>query len=192
MIEWYQIHDPNAVQFKCSYCDNYVAEKNYFNTQEDSRMSSSGMKLIFCPNCSKPTFFDYDGNQYPSEKYGNNVKNLPEEIEELYNEARLCITVNAFTSSVLACRKLLMNIAVNKGANEGLKFIEYIDYLDKKSIIPLDSKDWVDQIRNLGNEATHEISLKTKEDAREAIDFAEMLLKLVYEFPSRIKSNKKK
>lgn len=40
--------------------------------------------------------------------------------------------------------------------------------------------------REKGNEATHEIVAMTKDDAVELVTFTEMLLKLVYEFPSRV------
>ena len=93
---------------------------------------------------------------------------------------------NAFTASVLACRKLLMHVAVSKGANVGLKFIEYVEYLAKNHLIPVWSEDWVDHIREKGNEANHEILIMKKEDAEDLISFSEMLLKLVYEFPANI------
>jgi hypothetical protein len=44
----------------------------------------------------------------------------------------------------------------------------------------------VDHIRKKGNEANHEIALMTRVDAEELLSFSEMLLKFIYEFPSRI------
>jgi len=81
-----------------------------------------------------------------------------------------------------------MNIAVAQGAKEGLKFIEYVEYLANNGYIPPNGKTWVDHIRRKGNEATHEISLMTQTDAEELVSFVEMLLKFVYEFPSRVPS----
>jgi hypothetical protein len=86
----------------------------------------------------------------------------------------------------LALRKLLMNIAVNKGANAGLSFQQYVEYLDSKGYVPPDGKAWVDHIRRKSNDANHEIALMKASDAEELITFAEMLLKFVYEFPSRV------
>jgi len=79
-----------------------------------------------------------------------------------------------------------MNIAVSKGAKEGLKFAEYVQYLADKGFVPPDGKAWVDHIRKKGNEATHQIAIMTKEDAQDLITFIEMLLKLIYEFPKAI------
>jgi hypothetical protein len=117
---------------------------------------------------------------------GNDVGHLPKPLESLYKEARNCCGVSSFTASVLASRKLLMNIAVTQGAEEGLRFIEYVDYLAKNGFIPPNGRGWVDHIRKKGNEATHEIALMIKADAEELIAFAEMLLKFIYEFPARV------
>lgn len=86
----------------------------------------------------------------------------------------------------MCCRKMLMNIAVQQGAAEGLKFIEYVNFLADNGFIPPNGKHWVDHIRKKGNEATHEIALMTEQDARELISFIEMLLRFVFEFPSMI------
>lgn len=79
-----------------------------------------------------------------------------------------------------------MNIAVAQGASEGKKFIDYVNYLAENGYVPPNGKGWVDHIRKKGNEATHEIIVMTQSDAEELISFAEMLLKFIYEFPSRI------
>lgn len=105
----------------------------------------------------------------------------------MYAEARFCVTVNSFTSAVLTCRKLLMHIAVEKGARPGKKFIEYVEYLAEKRYVPPDGKGWVDHIRTKSNEANHEINIMSVEDAKDLITFSEMLLKFVYEFPAKVK-----
>ncbi len=52
-----------------------------------------------------------------------------------------------------------MNIAVEQGAKEGLRFIEYVNYLSDEGYTPPNGKHWVDHIRKKGNEATHEIAI---------------------------------
>ncbi len=79
-----------------------------------------------------------------------------------------------------------MNVAVGLGADPNKSFISYVEYLADKGYVPPNGKGWVDHIRKKGNEANHEIRLMTQPDAEELISFAEMLLKFIYEFPSRI------
>ena len=45
----------------------------------------------------------------------------------------------------------------------------------------------MDAIRKDGNEATHEIALADADEAAQLLDFTEMLLKFVYEFPARMR-----
>ena len=169
-------------EYKCSYCDKEVASNRGYAT------TNSGEGIWLCPR-GHPTFFDAQSNQYPSPVFGQSVDDIPvKEVNDLYEEARRCMSVRAYTSAVLACRKLLMNIAVDKGASTGKSFIDYVDYLAVKNYVPPDGKEWVDHIREKGNEATHEILLMSREDAEALIEFTEMLLKFVYEFPAKVRS----
>ena len=77
-----------------------------------------------------------------------------------------------------------MHLAVAKGAKPGETFKSYVEYLAKNNYVPPDCKLWVDQIRDTGNEANHEIVLMKREDAEHLILFCEMLLKIFYEFPA--------
>jgi hypothetical protein len=86
----------------------------------------------------------------------------------------------------MGCRKLLMHVAVEKGADTGESFVKYIDYLQQKHYTPPSSDDWVDSIRKRGNEANHQIVLMKSTDARDLIAFSEMLLKFIYEFPGKM------
>ena len=78
------------------------------------------------------------------------------------------------------CRKILMNVAVEKGAEKGLGFTSYVDYLIKHNYVTTMMK-WVDQIRKNGNEAAHEIHAPDSERADITFRFTMLFLRNVYE-----------
>jgi hypothetical protein len=80
-----------------------------------------------------------------------------------------------------------MHVAVEKGAAQGLGFAAYVEYLDKQGYLGKDGKPWVDLIRQSANEAAHELVLMSRDVSAHVMDLAEMLLKLVYEFPAKIR-----
>lgn len=182
MHAWNQRQDLRTRQFTCGFCGRHVASDKGYGTS-----NAPAAAIHLCPNCTRPSyFFDHDDIQIPGVIPGSDVAALPNDINKLYREARRCVAANAHTAAVLACRKLLMNIAVSRGANAGETFISYVNYLADNGFVPPNGRGWVDHIRKKGNEATHEIHLMTTEDASELILFSEMLLKFIYEFPSRI------
>jgi hypothetical protein len=149
--------------------------------------SNSKAYVFICPNCHRPTFFDSDGTQVPSPRIGHTVQAITDKaVENLYNEARDCSMVGAHTAAVLLCRKLLMNVAVQQGAQPGQAFAQYVDHLAESGFIPPNGRAWVDQVRKKGNEATHEIPSIGSSDAQQIITFVEMLLRFIYEFPSML------
>jgi hypothetical protein len=184
-MAWQNLQSMSTRQFRCGYCGFNVAnDKGYYSVSQ-----RRGHKYVYiCPNCSSATYFDENDRQFPGVAPGNEVEHLPETLHSLYLEARNCCSVSAYTASVLASRKMLMNIAVEQGATEGLRFIEYVEYLANNGFIPPNGRTWVDHIRRKGNEATHEIALMGQTDAEELVAFVEMLLKFVYEFPARVPS----
>ena len=188
MYEWENLNNLVSKSYKCSYCDNLISSVKGYELFEHS--TPHGRRRIggiyICPHCCMPTFFVKD-KRIPQQLAGNAVKHLPKEIEDVYNEARECFTVNAFTGSVMLCRKLLMNIAVHKGAVPNQTFATYVDYLCDKGFVSGDNKIWADLVRNKGNDANHEITKMNSMDAEELIEFLELVLKSVYEFPEKAK-----
>ena len=184
---WRGLQDlPNAA-FTCGYCNVNVSSVKGYKLGEN--MDGSGKQIggiYICPNCGGPVFVTPQRSQFPSPSLGNSVNFVPEDLNKLYEEARRCTGENCYTAAVLLCRKMLMNIAVSQGAKEGLKFIDYVNYLSDNGYIPPNGKHWVDHIRKKGNEATHEIALMKENDAKELIAFIEMLLRFIYEFPNLV------
>lgn len=177
--------------FKCGYstCGREVSSEKGWHHYNNQGNRVDGL-IHICPVCKRPTFFDLLlGTQSPGVSMGNEVKDLPPEIETIWSEIRGSTSQTAYTSAVLMGRKLLIHIAVNAGAATGLSFVNYVDYLIDNHYAPPNSKQWIDRIRAHGNEANHEITIKKKEDAEEIMVFLEMLLKFIYEFPARAGMN---
>lgn len=184
---WRFPQDLPNISFICGFCSTKVSSVKGYKLGKNSDGSGSQLGAVYlCPNCGGPVFRTPQGQTFPSPPMGRHVQFVPEALDALYEEARRCTSQNCFTAAVLVCRKMLMNIAVQEGAAEGLRFIEYVTYLSDQGCIPPNGKHWVDHIRKKGNEATHEIALMTDEDASELLGFVEMLLRFVYEFPTMI------
>lgn len=184
---WTEIKLLPSKSYVCGYCGNPLASEKGWSALEHA-LGKHNWFIYVCHYCDRPTFFDNAGHQTPGAIFGNPVKDIPDQlVSELYDEARRATSVNSYTAAVLSCRKLLMHVAVSKGAKHGEDFLYYVQYLADHHFIPPDAKGWVDQIRTKGNEANHQIKIMTKEDAEELISFVEMLLKVIYEFPARVK-----
>ena len=186
--KWMGINTVTSRQYICGHCGQPLAsDKGYLAQRED--VVTQYPLILVCHFCTRPTFFDQEGSkQWPGYAFGNDVANVDDElVDKLYNEARQCTSTSSYTAAVMCCRKLLMHIAVSKGAEENEKFALYVDYLADNNHVPAGAKPWVKYIKDKGNEANHEIRLMKKEDAETLISFCEMLLKVIYEFPARIK-----
>ncbi|GAG23001.1 unnamed protein product, partial [marine sediment metagenome] len=109
-----------------------------------------------------------------------------QEVKTLYREARDCMKVDACTAAVMCCRKLLMNIAVAEGAQEGKSFKEYIKYLETQGFLSGKTTHWVKYIKDKGNEANHQIKVMERKDAELLITFVEAFLRHNYEFPAQL------
>jgi hypothetical protein len=178
---WHNLDPLPGKAWTCGHCGGTTGNDRGYHYHG----GAEGRFIYICPICNAPTYFDKD-KQVPSAAYGNPVQHLPHNVGNLYTEARDCMAVNAFTAAVLACRKLLMNVAVSLGAKDNETFVIYVNFLADKGYVPPNAKPWVDHIRQKGNEATHEIPPSNRADAEDLLTFTEMLLKLVFEFPKRL------
>jgi hypothetical protein len=187
MYVWEGIQAVESRSYTCGYCGTSLASERGWRAQL-GRSGPIAANIYICHQCDRPTFFDHERNQTPGVVFGAPVNDIPEKtVEQLYDEARNTTGAGAYTAAVLCCRKLLMHIAVSKGAASGDTFINYVQFLADKNFIPPDAKDWVDHIRKKGNEANHEIAIMSKDDAEELLSFCEMLLKVIFEFPATVK-----
>ena len=122
----------------------------------------------------------------PNVRGFEDVKSLPENVSNLFNELRDAFSVGAYTSCAIAGRTLLAHIAVEEGAEPHKTFEFYVDYLVDNYMSKNKSKPWVDKVRKLGNESTHDLVIAKKEEAEASLTFLTFILKLIYEYPNAI------
>ncbi len=173
---------PNEIM--CGYCGNVIAP----NTGYIIRGGYYVIAYIYkCPHCANPIiYFTDEDTTIPGKLFGRDIKNLPDNIQSLYSECRICYANQCYTASQMIARTLLMHIAVEQGAEVGKKFVQYVDYLEAHGFIPPNGKSWVDCIRTSGNVANHEIAIKEKEETEKVILFLSALLLFIYELPNKV------
>jgi hypothetical protein len=183
---WQNLQRTKSQSFVCGYCSNQVASV-------EGRDANSGATIRICPECSFPTFFGAGPEGLislvvPRPLPGRAISRLPDSIAALYEEARRSVGVGAYTASVLVCRKMLVDLAVEQGDDykRGKHFVEYVNYLAAHIFTPPHGKDWLDRIKDQGNKATHELGAQTEADAILLITFVEMILRILYEFPEML------
>ena len=140
--------------YSCGFCGNMVS--SVLGYKAGTNQDGSGKQIasiVICPYCEGPTFIDMKGNHLPDVAFGSTVAHVPEKLNAIYDEARKCTSNAAYTAAILLCRKILMHIGVEQGAEEGKTFIFYVNFLADKGYVPPNGKHWVDHIRKKGNEA---------------------------------------
>ncbi len=160
----------------CTYCTGsfHISSHNFNNN-------------VQCDKCGKilrvVISSGYVESVLQTGEYGSDVKGLPADIQECYEETRRCMGAECYTAAELLCRKILMHVAVEKRAKPGLSFAAYLNYLQTEGYVAKHMEVWVDLIRKHGNEATHSIIIVNIERAESTLNFTSQLLTLIYEMP---------
>jgi hypothetical protein len=181
--------DEEWTEFDCGYCDRRVSAGVLIGAipRFDGNLSTGrGQAVVICSVCHGLSV-QAEHEVYPAPRVGDSVAGLGELVSAAWEEARNALAARAPTAAELMCRKLLMHVAVEHGADEGEGFEFYVDFLVEEGVITRRMKPWVDRIRKHANRATHDIVPVEFDRARDTLEFTEQLLRIVYEMPHRMK-----
>ena len=174
---------------KCPHCPGHsmfrVAVETERQPSGPTRILDQATRCLRCPQClggaiAKGTAV------HPSVSLLGEVEGLPQVDAEVWQEVRACLGVGAYTAAVMLCRKLLFHIAVDKGLEpsnaKGFApgFKECVNYLETEGVITKNMLGWVDQIKDVGNDANHEVTPVTEQQAMAVGTFTQQLLTLAY------------
>lgn len=173
----------------CAHCGALTAAEVVV-AKGDPQKPESYRRWIACTDCGGGMYVAPPGDRvFPGALPSTDVPGLKPDVRAAWSEARLAFSATAYTACELMCRKILMNIAVDKaGSKPGEAFQDYLDDLDEHRYITAGMREAVDRLRSRGNLATHALDPASKQDAALTIEVTEHLLESVYKFPAMVEA----
>lgn len=184
----------------CPHCGERVSFTLLGDYKEKSGIYQSFWR---CNNCDKSVVGEitrqpvYKGtayelgdflNIYPEPKPIEAPKGTPDDVADDYKEALRGLRVGNIKSSCIMAGSAVETACVHCGATDGgLK--QKIAKLRAEGIVTKSLADWADEIRSIRIDAAHHAdrgAQVTREDAEEAVAFAEMLFTYLYTLPGMI------
>jgi hypothetical protein len=144
------------------------------------------IEWLRCPVCGFGAVMN-NAELAPAAKPLRDPAGLPPIDATIWAEARTCLGVGANAAVVMLCRKLLFHIAVAHGLepkndkDRAPSFYAAVEHLETTGIITTMMRPWVDRIKDIGNDANHELSPIGTDQATDVATFTQQLLILAYE-----------
>lgn len=183
----YGAAEPRAwIDATCGHCGGQqflvIAQQTDANWQTHPDFT----KWVKCISCRRGSVID-QGEVFPSAMPLRVPKGLPPIDGVIWEEVRRCLGAGAYAAAVMVCRKLLFHVAVAHGLepkndkDRAPTFFEAVEHLEGEGLITKKMRPWVDRIKDIGNEASHELEPISREVALDVATFTEQLLVLAYE-----------
>lgn len=180
---------------ECGHCRKSVSAEIVGSAVEyDENGDVHRTLLVECPACKAPNlvgqFVEQNGDEFdkgpPHRLWPSPPRQLsveaPVAIREDFAEAQRCMSVDAHTAAAVMVRRVLEGIAADQEAT-GRVLADQLKSLESSGAIDGRLAEWADALRVVGNSAAHSGSGPTsREDASDAIAFAEALANHVYTF----------
>lgn len=115
-------------------------------------------------------------------------KHTPKNIADVYKAAVKNLRSGDAGELIAACimARRGIEIAIKQFGGQGKNLEKKIDDLAARHIITPALRDWAHEIRHIGNEAAHDEEPVSREDAEQAVYFAEMLFTYLYTLPGMV------
>jgi len=123
-------------------------------------------------------------HQLPGPREFRTDEKWPDELGQLFNEGVTCFAAGAFTASSMISRKLLMVCACNEGDTDGKSFASYVNFITHNVLNYPKARDAIDKIRDIGNDANHDVAFVNEGDARLSLQIVYYMLNSIYSLPS--------
>lgn len=174
-----------TIAYRCGYCGSKTD-----TTLGMWHLGSSDIRDIrVCTNCKMATnLLTLSGDiikQDPRPREGTSFDSTGKNdgvlgIVGLYDEARTALAQCAPSCAVLMFRKLLMHVAVERGATENQKFVVYCKYLKENNVVGEPQHAMLDRIMDAGNAENHQIRSASSEEASDLLELVTMLIQSIY------------
>lgn len=218
MDSWWQLgessgfpgHELDVWRITCAFC----GEKGNFERafHEHKQKPNSSKRLNFdvykCKNCMGFVHVLWSAGEFSSGLRGLHAfkilpwaigkvepsENWPDDVQRYWTQAKESLKGESWDAAAIMARSALQVTMRDKGA-EGKNLWGEIENLASKGILPPLMKDWSHEIRELGNDSAHpdpKAPPTDPQDARDIVEFLDLLLLYLYDFPKQISEYRKR
>jgi len=167
--------------FTCPICGTYSEQEWIYPSYSGRLTPVSGLAISFCRYCENTGRSENTYSVWVNEKLvypiSSNAplasEDMPEEVKEIYNEARNITTLSPNAAAALL-RLALQKLVVELGC-QGKNLNEDIGELIKEKKLPEKIGQSLDSVRILGNYAVHPGEIELKDDIETAIKLFRLL-----------------
>lgn len=168
---------------ECRSCNQriVVIEEQYINNTPMRLNQEKGGVLNF------RGFFWWPMNSLKSNE------DIPNDISESYNEGVTCLAASCPRAATVMFRRTLEAITLDKGFKERT-LNSSLEKMFNEGALPLSFKEWVSELRLVGNVGAHFDPLTKVEikDAKDMQDFIEELINHVYIIPAQLERRRRR
>lgn len=157
--------------------------------EEEEGLRMVRYSLAFCRKCEGVFLYrscSTEPSELPLEEllYPRSTEPLAPDIPTLirrpHQAATSCFETANYEPCVIMCRKTLEAVCQILGETRG-KLQERLRHLRDAGVVEERLCNWADELRIVGNDAAHDLLLSiSKEDARDCLDFVNMILMYVF------------
>jgi hypothetical protein len=116
-------------------------------------------------------------------------ESVPPPVRSAFDEACKCLASDCPRASAAMARCALEGIVVDQGETKGL-LVQRLKNLADKGILQPTLAAWSKEVRLLGNDAVHDLTVPVaKEDAQQLVDFIRELAKYLYVMPHELQKH---
>jgi hypothetical protein len=171
---------------RCPHCGTESLVRVVMEVDQQGRTYSEATRWLRCTACRKGSVIQ-NGSLHPTGMPLRQPKGLPKTDDRIWHEVRVCLGAGAYAATVMLCRKLLFHVAVANGLpaknakDRAPTYLEAVEHLEAAGVFTGKMRKWIDKIKEVGNDANHELEPITEGQARDVAAFTQQLLVLAYE-----------
>lgn len=147
----HQYNGQNMISGICPFC----TQSSGFKINGSRSSKTVPLK---CDNCEKNVVWDYEKRTVLPVAKEKSLKNLPEEIDNYYQEALNCMTALSPNGAATLFRKLIHKIGIHYAVakvNDDQKLMEIVEKLETEGHINKKLVEALRRVKDLGNDGAH-------------------------------------
>jgi Domain of unknown function (DUF4145) len=169
----------NPVMFVVTMGDNFTTQFLHGAKNQDSHNRVTLTEKDIIVEKTYPEARNYDAHE-----------SWPVKVRKPFVDAQMMLDEGKSTAIIISACRSVLDVLTKEADGDGKNIFQRIEDLSKKGKITLSIKEWAHIVRELGNDATHDLDGRSNGEVLELINFIKLLLHVLFELPHTIQNQR--